>query len=172
MPTHPSCPCPLAHHTNTPRWGGCISSCTHELSNQPPHHAPHHHPHHHIPTHPMKPPTTHPTTTHPMNPLTNYPTTHPPTHKLSNRPTTTHPMSSPKYMYSDRVTLWICLMGGWVFIKLNILTLIVHGWVNICHAIARWPPLPVNYMSWFPSELRGKAVSLTESLYSSRVSSK
>ena len=23
----------------------------------------------------------------------------------------------------------------------------------ICHATARWPPFPVNYMSWFPSEL-------------------
>ena len=21
------------------------------------------------------------------------------------------------HMYSDRVTLWICLMGGWVFLK-------------------------------------------------------
>ena len=37
----------------------------------------------------------------------------------------------------------------------------------ICHATARQPPFPVNYVSWFPSELRGKAVPLTESLYSS-----
>ena len=41
---------------------------------------------------------------------------------------------------------------------------------GICHATARWPPFPVNYMSWFPSELRGKAVPLTESPYSSQVS--
>ena len=31
-------------------------------------------------------------------------------------------------------------------------------WINvnvydICHATARQPPFPVNYMSWFPSEL-------------------
>ena len=36
----------------------------------------------------------------------------------------------------------------------------------ICHATARRPPFPVNYLRWFPSELRGKAVPLTESLYS------
>ena len=40
---------------------------------------------------------------------------------------------------------------------------------TICHATARRPPVPVNYMSWFPSELRGKTVSSTESPYSSRV---
>ena len=25
--------------------------------------------------------------------------------------------------------------------------------LSICHATARLPPFPVNYMSWFPSEL-------------------
>ena len=40
----------------------------------------------------------------------------------------------------------------------------------ICHATARQPPFPVNYMSWFTSELQGKAVPSTESPYSSRVS--
>ena len=70
----------------------------------PPHEASNHPPHHHTPTQPMNSPTTHPTT-------------HSPTHEPSNHHITTHPMSHPKYMYSDRVTLWICLMGGWVFIK-------------------------------------------------------
>ena len=37
----------------------------------------------------------------------------------------------------------------------------------LCHATARRPPFPFNYVSWFPSELQGKAVPLTESLYSS-----
>ena len=36
--------------------------------------------------------------------------------------------------------------------------------------MARWPPFPMNYMSWFPSKLRGKAVPSTESPYSSRLS--
>ena len=66
---------------------------------------------------PMNPPTT-----HPMNP----PTTPP--------PSTTHPMNHPKYMYSDRMTLWICLMGGWVGVhkikSFNIVTL--YGWVSVC----------------------------------------
>ena len=117
MPTCPSCP--STHHAhahppimpNTPGWGGCIYSHTHELSNHPPHHHPHNH-----------------TQTHPMNPLTTYPMNLP----------TTHPMNPPKYMYSDRVTLWICLMGGWVVVHkvkyFNIVT--VHGWVSICtHSI-------------------------------------
>ena len=34
----------------------------------------------------------------------------------------------------------------------------VYMSVCICHAMARRPPFPVNYMSWFPSELQGKAV--------------
>ena len=59
--------------------------------------------------------------THPMNP----PTTPP--------PSTTHPMNHPKYMYSDRVTLWMCLMGGWVGVHkikyFNIVTL--YWWVSI-----------------------------------------
>ena len=42
--------------------------------------------------------------------------------------------------------------------------------IYICHATARWPPFPVNYTSWFPSEHQGKAVPSTESPYSSRVS--
>ena len=79
----------------------------HKPSNNPPHHQPHRHTH----THPINPPTTHPTTTHPINPST----TNPP-YEPSNHPITTHPMNHPKYMYSNRVTLWICLMGGWVFI--------------------------------------------------------
>ena len=41
---------------------------------------------------------------------------------------------------------------------------------HICHATARQPPFPVNYMSWFPSKLRGKAVPSTESPYSGQVS--
>ena len=45
-----------------------------------------------------------------------------------------------------------------------------HQCVDICRATARRPPFPVNCVSWFPSELRGKAVPLTESPYSSRVS--
>ena len=39
----------------------------------------------------------------------------------------------------------------------------------ICHAMTRRPPFPVNYVSWFPSELQGKAVPLTKSPYSSRL---
>ena len=41
---------------------------------------------------------------------------------------------------------------------------------HICCAIARWPPFPVNYVSWFPSKLQGKAVPSTESPYSSQAS--
>ena len=41
--------------------------------------------------------------------------------------------------------------------------------IYICCAMTRWPPFPVNYVSWFPCELQGKAVSLTESPYSSRL---
>ena len=29
--------------------------------------------------------------------------------------------------------------------------------------MTRWPPFPVNYVSWFPSELQGKAVPSTKS---------
>ena len=125
MPTHLSYP--PAHHAyfhqpimpNTPGWSGCIYSPTNELSYHPSHHAPYHHPHHYTPTHPMNPPTTNPTTTHPMNP--------------------------PKYMYSDRVTLWICSMGGWVGVHkikyFNIVT--VHGWVSICtHSMIPLTPTP------------------------------
>ena len=42
-----------------------------------------------------------------------------------------------------------------------------YYFINICHAMARLPPFPVNYVSWFPSELQGKAVPSTESPYSS-----
>ena len=31
-----------------------------------------------------------------------------------------------------------------------------------CHATARWPPFPVNYVSWFLSKLQGKAVPLVK----------
>ena len=48
--------------------------------------------------------------------------------------------------------------------------LIRPGHQDICHATTRRPPFPMNYVSWFPSELRGKAVPLTESPYSSRLS--
>ena len=42
--------------------------------------------------------------------------------------------------------------------------------IDICRAMTRRPPFPVNYASWFPSELRGKAVPSIESPYSSRLS--
>ena len=50
-----------------------------------------------------------------------------------------------------------------------------HVWVYIqdgkqsyiCRATTRRPPFPVNYVSWFPSELRGKAVPSIESPYPS-----
>ena len=35
--------------------------------------------------------------------------------------------------------------------------------LNICRATTRRPPFPVNYVSWFPSELRGKTVPSTKS---------
>ena len=44
------------------------------------------------------------------------------------------------------------------------------GKTRICRATARRPPFPVNYVSWFPSELGGKAVPSTESPYSSQLS--
>ena len=79
---------------------------------------------------PMNSSTTHPT----MHPTTTHTTTHHPPHEHSNHPTTTHPMNPPKYMHSERVTLWICLMGGWMGVYkikyFNIVT--VHGWVSIC----------------------------------------
>ena len=129
----PTCPAhPPAHHAhthlpitpNTPRWGGCKYLPTHKHSNHPSHHTSHHHPHHHTPTHPMSPPTTH------------LPPTHPP-HEPSNHPTTNHPMRPPKYMYSHRVTLWICLMGGLVGVhKMKYYDIItVHVLVSICTVI-------------------------------------
>ena len=70
-----------------------------EYSTHPPHkpsnHPPHHNPPHELSNHPL-----HHQLTHTMNPPTIPP------------PPTTHPMNHPKYMYSDRVTLWICLVGG------------------------------------------------------------
>ena len=50
--------------------------------------------------------------------------------------------------------------------RYNLLFRQVHKTQTICHATARWPPFPVNYMSWFPSALRGKAVPLTKLPYS------
>ena len=45
----------------------------------------------------------------------------------------------------------------------------LYIYIYICCAMARRPPFPMNYVSWFPSELRGKAVPSTESPYSSRL---
>ena len=49
-------------------------------------------------------------------------------------------MNPPKYVYSDRVTLWKCLMGGWVcFHKIKYFNIVtVHGWVSICVMILHY----------------------------------
>ena len=78
---------------------------------------------------PMNSPTTH-TTTHQPHEPSSHPTYHHPPHEPSNHPTTTHPMNLPKYMYSDRVTLWICLIGGWVGVHKIKYFNIVTSWVG------------------------------------------
>ena len=52
----------------------------------------------------------------------------------------------------------------------NCLLVIKHRYFNDLGRVScnsKTASVPVNYMSWFPSELRGKAVPLTESPYSS-----
>ena len=58
-------------------------------------------------------------------------------------------------------------MGGVLLLLIYLCYVIIGG---ECRAMAKWPPFPMNYMNWFPSELRGKAVPSTESLYSSQLS--
>ena len=118
MPTHLSCP--PAHHAQH-SWVGGVAY-THPPMNSST-------------THPtMHPTTTRTTTHHPCHEPSNQPPYHHAPHEPSNHPTTTHPMNPPKYMHSDRVTLWICLMGGWVGVhKIKSFNIVaVHGWVSIC----------------------------------------
>ena len=168
MPT-PICPsCPtllggMGAYTHPPM----NTPTTHPTTTHPPYmHPPyepsnylsHNHPHHHTPTHPMNPPITHPITTHPMNPSATNPMNPPTTPLLP----TSHPMSHPKYMYSDRATLdewvgvhkmkyydiitvrvWVSIctvivtlwmFDGWVGVhKMKFFDIVtVHGWVSIC----------------------------------------